>query len=39
MDDLKLYAKDKKQLDSLVNTVQIFSLDIGWSLALTSVEY
>ena len=29
MDALKLYAKDKKQLDSLVNTVQIFSLDIG----------
>ena len=29
MDDLKLYAKDEKQLDSLANTVQIFSLDIG----------
>ena len=29
MDDLKLYAKDEKQLDSLVNTVKIFSLDIG----------
>ena len=29
MDDLKLYAKDEKQLDSLVNTVQIFSLDTG----------
>ena len=29
MDNLKLYAKDEKQLDPLVNTVQIFSLDIG----------
>ena len=29
MDDLKLYAKDEKQLDSFVNTVQMFSLDIG----------
>ena len=29
MDDLKLYAKDDKQLDSLVNTVQMFSLDIS----------
>ena len=29
MDDLKLYAKNEKQLDSLVNTIQIFSLDIG----------
>ena len=29
MDDLKLHAKDEKQLDSLVNTVQIFSLGIG----------
>ena len=29
MDDLKLYAKDENQLDSLVNTVQIFRLNIG----------
>ena len=29
MDDLKLYAKDEKQLDSLINIVQIFSLGIG----------
>ena len=29
MDDLELCVKDEKQLDSLVNTVQIFSLDIG----------
>ena len=27
--DLKLYAKDIKQLDSLVQTVRIFSNDIG----------
>ena len=29
IDDLKLYAKYEKQLDSLVNEVQIFSMDIG----------
>ena len=29
MDDLKLYAKNKKGLDSLVQTVRIFSDDIG----------
>ena len=29
MDDLKLYAKDIRQLDSLVQTVRIFSNDIG----------
>ena len=29
MDDLKLYAKNKKGLESLVQTVQIFSDDIG----------
>ena len=29
MNDLTLYAKKEKQLDSLVNTVQIFSSDIG----------
>ena len=29
MDDLKLYAKNEKGLESLVQTVQIFSDDIG----------
>ena len=29
MDDLKLYAKNEKSLQSLVQTVQIFSDDIG----------
>ena len=29
MDDLKLYAKDQNQLDTLINTVHIFSSDIG----------
>ena len=29
MDDLKLYAKNKKGLDSLVQTVRILSADVG----------
>ena len=29
MDDLKLYGKNEKQVDTLVNTVRIFSKDIG----------
>ena len=29
MDDLKLYAKSEKALDSLVQTVRVFSCDIG----------
>ena len=29
MDDLKLYAKDKKELDALIQTVRVFSKDIG----------
>ena len=29
MDDLKLYAKNEKGLESLVQTLQIFSNDIG----------
>ena len=29
MDDLKLYGKNMKQLDTLINTVRIFSSDIG----------
>ena len=29
MDDLKLYGKNKEQIESLVNTVQLLSDDIG----------
>ena len=29
IDDLKLYAKNEKELDSLVQTVRVFSKDIG----------
>ena len=29
MDDLKLYGKNEKQVDTLVNTVRVFSKDIG----------
>ena len=29
MDDLKLFAKNEKEVDSLVQTVRIFSDDIG----------
>ena len=29
MDNLKLHAKDKKELDSLIQTVRVFSKDIG----------
>ena len=34
MDDLKLYGKDKDQLDSLVQTVRIFSSDIGMTFGI-----
>uniref|UniRef100_A0A1X7SGU0 Reverse transcriptase domain-containing protein n=1 Tax=Amphimedon queenslandica TaxID=400682 RepID=A0A1X7SGU0_AMPQE len=29
MDDLKLYGKNERQIDSLINTVQAVSEDIG----------
>ena len=29
MDDLKLYGRNEKQVDALVNTVHIFSKNIG----------
>ena len=29
MDDLKLYSRNEKELDSLVQTIRIFSKDIG----------
>ena len=28
MDDLKLYGNDERQIDSLINTVRVFSDDI-----------
>ena len=34
MDDLKLYSKSKRALDSLIQTVQIFSKDIGMQLGI-----
>ena len=37
MDDLKLYAKDIRQLDSLVQTVWIFSNDIGMEFGFKNV--
>ena len=35
MDDLKLYRKDKKQIDTLVNTVRIFSEDTGMKFGIS----
>ena len=35
MDDLKLFAKDKDQIDSLVNTVRVFSEDIKMEFGLS----
>ena len=34
MDDLKLYAKSEETLDSLVQTVRVFSKDIGMQFGL-----
>ena len=34
MDDLKLYAKSEKDLESLIQTVRIFSEDIGMEFGL-----
>ena len=35
MDDLKLYGKNEKQVDTLVNTVGIFSKDIGMEFGIS----
>ena len=37
MDDLKLYSRSEKGLDSLVQTVRVFSEDIGMELGIKSV--
>ena len=34
MDDLKLYSKSERALDSLIQTVRIFSKDIGMQLGI-----
>ena len=34
MDDLKVYAKNEKDLESLIQTVRIFSEDIGMEFGL-----
>ena len=34
MDDIKLYAKTEKELDSLVQTVRVFSEDIGMKFSI-----
>ena len=35
MDDLKLFAKNRNQMDSLVKTAHVFSSDIGMELGLS----
>ena len=35
MDDLKLYAQNMEQLETLVNTVQIFGQDIGMAFGIS----
>ena len=34
MDDLKLYGNDERQIDSLINTVRVFSDDIRMTFRL-----
>ena len=38
MDDLKLYSKKEREVNSMINTVRIFSEDIGMKCSLTSVQ-
>ena len=38
MNDLKLYSRDEKGLDSLVQTVRVFSEDIGMEFAIEKCE-
>ena len=42
MDDLKLYGKDEREVNSLVNTVRVISSDIvisSWNSAIRSVVF
>ena len=33
MDDIKLFAKNEKELETLIQTVRIYSQDMEWNLA------
>ena len=39
MDDLKLYASNEKSLESLIQTVFVFSNDIGMEFRVKNVQY
>ena len=39
MDDLKLLSKSEEQMDTLVRTVHILGLILGWSLEWKYVEF
>ena len=39
MDDLKLYGKTDKDLDSLIQTVRIFSCNICMEFGIKKVQY
>ena len=34
MDELKLYSKNQKELDSLIKTVRLFSVDISMEVGI-----
>ena len=38
MVDLKLYGKNEKQVDTLINTVRVFSSDIAMELGISKYE-
>ena len=38
MDDLKLFSKNEKQMDTLVRTVHVFSTDIGMMFGMKKCE-
>ena len=38
-DDLKLYASNEKSLESLIQTVRVFSNDIGMGFESKNVQY
>ncbi len=37
MDDIKLFAKNEKELETLIHVVRIYSQEIGMKLALKNV--
>ena len=39
MDDIKLYVKNEKELETIITTVRIYSQDVGMGVGIENAPY